>query len=61
MEVAMLNFEEIESSVTKRLAATFLRAKVPGGWLLILHDSSETASVSFYPDPGHSWDGSSID
>jgi hypothetical protein len=33
-----------------------LRAKVPGGWLV-----SAGATVAFYPDPGHAWDGASLD
>ena len=33
-----------------------LRAKVPGGWLVAL----ARASVTFYPDPEHQWDGSSV-
>jgi len=32
------------------------RAKVPGGWLVALHDS-----VTFVPDPGHRWDGGSAE
>jgi hypothetical protein len=34
----------------------FLRAKVPGGWLL-----GSNGTVSFYPDPDHVWDGRSLD
>ena len=34
------------------------RAKVPGGWLLTKWN--ETASPTFYPDPDHRWDGSSL-
>ena len=33
------------------------RAKVPGGWLITIHDSG----LIFYPDPSHKWDGSSLD
>ena len=32
-----------------------LRAKVPGGWLVRVD-----LSVTFYPDPEHKWDGSSL-
>lgn len=31
------------------------RAKVPGGWLVAVR-----ASLTFYPDPEHAWDGSSV-
>jgi len=33
-----------------------LRSKVPGGWLI-----AADASVTFYPDPQHRWDGASLD
>lgn len=36
------------------------RAKVPGGWfVLVMVETPEEASPSltFYPDPGHAWDG----
>jgi len=32
------------------------RAKLPGGWLI-----SAGASITFYPDPTHLWDGKTID
>jgi hypothetical protein len=32
------------------------RAKVPGGWLV-----ASGASVTFYPDPEHGWDGASLE
>lgn len=34
------------------------RAKVSGGWLvLVMHN---TSGVTFYPDPEHKWDGGSL-
>ncbi|HWB83258.1 MAG TPA: hypothetical protein VG675_03900 [Bryobacteraceae bacterium] len=36
----------------------FLRAKVPGGWLIT---PGTGAGVAFYPDPGHEWDGASLE
>jgi hypothetical protein len=32
------------------------RAKVPGGWLVVINGSTAT----FYPDPDHAWDGKSL-
>lgn len=32
------------------------RAPIPGGWLVASH----SGSVTFVPDPGHEWDGSSL-
>jgi hypothetical protein len=46
-------WEEVSSSLKMR------RAKVPGGWLLILLGASGN-SLSFYPDSGHEWDGASL-
>jgi hypothetical protein len=34
-----------------------LRAKVKGGWLIA---ASSGASLTFYPDPDHEWDGTSL-
>jgi hypothetical protein len=49
---AKLQWEPLDSSSDRAL----LRAKVPGGWLVALAG----ASVTFYPDPEHQWDGSSV-
>ena len=35
------------------------RAKVAGGWLVIVIGSSGS-SVTFYPDPNHTWDGGTL-
>jgi hypothetical protein len=48
---AKLQWEPLESS-----DCAVLRAKVPGGWLVALAG----VSVTFYPDPEHQWDGSSL-
>jgi hypothetical protein len=32
------------------------RAKVPGGWLILINGSAAT----FYPDPNHAWDGKTL-
>ena len=49
-----VTFEEIGvDSVYKK---PLLRAKVPGGWLVIYSKES----ITFYPDPNHDWDGSSL-
>ena len=37
------------------------RAKVPGGWLVILGGGYGYSGVTFYPDPEHQWDGSSLE
>jgi hypothetical protein len=40
------------------------RSPVPGGWLMCCFWTMSGAggpSISFYPDPEHVWDGSSLD
>jgi hypothetical protein len=40
---------------------TFHRTKVPGGWFVAIHwQYSNAASITFYPDPEHKWDGNSL-
>ena len=39
------------------------RAKVPGGWLLLLKGrdpNGGSGGTTFYPDPKHDWNGSSL-
>ena len=48
---------------------TMFRSKVPGGWLVLLrsfilsgdetNSFTATNSITFYPDPEHTWDGGS--
>ena len=33
------------------------RAKVPGGWLVVVMHN--TSGLAFYPDPEHKWDAAS--
>lgn len=35
------------------------RAKIPGGWLLIV-TSNSGSGLTFYSDPQHKWDGNSL-
>jgi hypothetical protein len=35
------------------------RAKLPGGWLIAIGEGA-ARSVVFYPDPKHSWDGTTL-
>lgn len=37
------------------------RARVPGGWLIFLYPPGKgLSSVTFYPDPNHTWDGGTL-
>lgn len=53
----MLRWEEIKCE--PHVDGSLYRAKVPGGWLL-LRDKYYGVSITFYPDPDHRWDGSSL-
>lgn len=50
-EPAAFQWESLASS-----HGALLRAKVPGGWFVM---SARASSLTFYPDPKHSWDGTS--
>ena len=55
---AKLTWQLIWGDSTQRLD----RAKVPGGWLLRIHGHRRGVGggITFYPDPSHSWTGSSL-
>jgi hypothetical protein len=48
---ARLKFERLDAG-----SYAAARAKVPGGWLVACD-----TGVTFYPDPGHEWDGASLE
>lgn len=48
---AKLKFERLDAG-----AYAAARAKVPGGWLVTCG-----SGVTFYPDPHHKWDGTSLE
>ena len=39
------------------------RANVPGGWLVLVilkNNTDNSQSTTFYPDPQHQWEGSTL-
>jgi hypothetical protein len=46
----MLKWEKVENNDD---GTRVLRAKVPGGWLVMSQFSG--TGLTFYPDPDHSW------
>ncbi len=56
----MLHWDEIKAKFSDGSRASFYRAKVPGGWLVGIFLSGQAVSITFYPDPDHKWDGSSL-
>lgn len=61
VERPQLLWEELNSSRgggVFKLNWEIHRAKVPGGWLVIVMHN--TSGLTFYPDPEHTWDGGSL-
>ncbi len=55
-----LNLEELNLKLEDDKPAKYAyRARVPGGWLIFIWPKGRGAidSVTFYPDPNHTWDG----
>ena len=51
-----LEWEEIKC---KGSGTRTRRAKVPGGWLVVI-ENTFGLGMTFYPDPQHQWTGTSI-
>jgi hypothetical protein len=61
----MLVFKPVEArneaTLLKGTRTITARAKVPGGWLvMVVGGATANVSICFMPDAGHSWDGSSL-
>lgn len=58
----MLNFELVRAGFPPEWSfnevGALLRAKVPGGWIIWIR--SDMGGLTFYPDPQHVWDGTSL-
>jgi hypothetical protein len=52
-----LRFEKLDVGST--LSARLSRAKIPGGWLVVV-TSNSGSGLTFYSDPQHKWDGNSL-
>jgi len=37
------------------------RARLPGGWLIVVSGTHGASGAAFYPDPQHLWDGGTRD
>ena len=59
-----LIFEALKVGGSSKGVLSVERARVPGGWLVVAYlmatMSFKTASMTFFFDPGHTWDGSSL-
>jgi hypothetical protein len=66
----MLELEELEQDIEfddDDPVFHLYRAKIPGGWLVLMQKHNVRyrgwgyGGITFVPDPDHEWDGSSID
>lgn len=59
-EQRQLVWHKLNSSSEDRVFSlgNVYRAKVPGGWLVVVTDDAR--GLTFYPDPEHHWDGGSL-
>ena len=55
--MSKLKFEKLD--VDNTLPARLSRAKIPGGWLLFALTNAG-GGLTFYSDPQHKWDGTSL-
>lgn len=58
----MLVFESLKAQVEGK-PVTLSRARVPGGWLVLMTWTSrviEHSNMAFVPDPEHTWNGASL-
>jgi len=51
----MLNFERIQTDLTGNGNHEIYRTKVPKGWLVATDADLSKNSLTFVPDPNHSW------
>ena len=54
----MLTWERLETNLGKLGLA--MRAKIAGGWFVYFAYGNGQAGLTFFPDPNHTWDGTSI-
>jgi hypothetical protein len=51
-----LVWERIAEGSVLGVVGEIVRAKIPGGWLVVMGPSG----LAFVPDPEHRWDGNSL-
>lgn len=59
LEKKPLSFDLVPNRTnTSDARFAIFRARIPGGWLLVLRPND---SLTFVPDPHHAWDGSATE
>lgn len=59
LEKLNLGFDGKPAGALTKLSTAAYRAKVTGGWLIILMVSQESV-MTFYADPKHEWNGGTL-
>lgn len=60
LEKLNVAFDGKKAGMLSRGFYTVMRAKVPGGWLVTVSGGEGISGITFYPDPRHEWDGSTL-
>lgn len=57
-----LEVQKVRGFVGSGILLSMFRSRVPGGWLVtsMPGNLASVTSLAFYPDPDHTWDGSSL-
>ncbi len=45
-----------KGKVSRTIRPETWRARVPGGWLLLMSNGFDVKSPAFYPDPDYAWE-----
>ena len=56
-----LTFDGKKTGFLGKLAYQVFRAKVPGGWFVLVSGNDGASGITFYPDPGHLWNGGTLE
>ena len=61
---AKLAWQECNTESFGGYGQSVFRSKVPGGWFVVIkqeHPQPISPSLTFYPDPNHIWNGTSLE
>jgi hypothetical protein len=56
-----LAFDGKKAGALTRMTYAVYRARVAGGWFVVVVGTNGMGGISFYPDPRHEWDGGTLD
>jgi hypothetical protein len=56
-----LAFDGKRAGPLTRMTTGVYRARVAGGWFVVVLGTQSISGITFYPDPRHEWDGGTLD